>query len=192
MKRDADNRMTEVIRADRADWDPERRVWHLDNGSRMRFAASEADPTAPVTEADLGAEPIREYASDLQPRELALQQASLWTSFMSLREIERLRLRFAESGTSEFIKLKHRRLTVVFVNIIMICIGMSFFLNRERASVVVVGGRCMAACALCFVITFFFQQTNLDLIGVPPALAIWLPVLIFGPVAVVLMDGIKT
>lgn len=196
MRRDENSRMSEVIRADRARWDEERRLWHLERGRRMKFVnrPSETSPgaAAALTEDELGDVPVQEYASDLTPKELALQQATLWTSFLSLPEIARLQERFAESGTTEFIKIKHKRLTVIFMNMIMLCLGIPFFLNRERPSVIVAGGQCLLVCGLCYVITFFCQSVDLGVLGLNPALPAWLPVLIFGPVAVVSMDGIKT
>ncbi len=196
MKRDREGRMIEVIRADRARWDEERLVWHLEKGMQTRFtgrAAPDTDVGRPVTSVEeLGGVTVNEYASDLTPKELALQQASLWTSFLSLPEIEKLQQRFAETGTTEFIKIKHRRLTVILINMIMLCLGMPFFLNRERVSVIVAGGQCLAVCGLCYVLTFICQSVDLGALGMSPALPAWLPVLIFGPIAVLFMDSIKT
>lgn len=183
MKRDDQYRMTEVIRADRARWDDERQLWHLENG----FMIPEAGKPEEV-----GRIPIHEYASELTPRELQLQQATQWTSFLSLPDLERLQQRFAESGTGEFIKVKHRRLTTIIMNMILLCLGIPFFLNRERPSVLIVGARCLAVCASCYVVTFLFQSVDLSTLGVDPALPSWLPVILFSPVAVLLLDGIKT
>lgn len=196
MKRDKLGRMIEVIRADRARWDEERAVWHLEKGMQTRFAGQATPATdvgKPITAVEeLGGLSVSEYASDLTPKELALQQASLWTNFVSLPDIERLQQRFASTGTTEFIKLKHKRLTVILINMIMLCLGMPFFLNRERVSVIVAGGQCLAVCGLCYVLTFVCQSVDLGVLGMSPALPAWLPVLIFGPIAVLFMDSIKT
>lgn len=191
IKRDAKNRMTEVIRADQADWDEERHCWHLIRGRSMTFTGGNvAAPTAIAEE--LGSTEVKEYISDLTPKELALQQASLWTQFLSLPDLERLHQRFIESGTAEFLKMKHRRLTVIIVNMIMLCLGIPFFLNRERPSVLVAGSKCLGVCGLCYVVTFVCQNLDLTPLGVSAALPAWLPVLMFGPVAVLAMDNIKT
>ncbi len=193
MKRDSSNRMTEVIRADRASWDEERRTWHLANGYRMNFLG-DADPAAAAQAGadELGRVPVTEYASDLTPKELALQQASLWSHLVSLPELASLQERFAESGTGEFVKIKHQRLTVVLINMTLLCLGIPFFLNRERPSVLVAGGQCLLLCGICYVVTFICQSVNLAPWGFNPALPAWLPVLLFGPIAVVSMDSIKT
>lgn len=187
MRRDAKDRMSEVIRADRARWDEERQFWHLENGHRMRLGVDV--PVAGAIE-DLGRETVTEYRSDLTPKELGLLQATMWTSFLSLPELTKLQQRFSGAGANEFIKVKHKRLTTVLMNMIMLCLGIPFFLNRERPSVLVAGGKCLLICGACYAFTFVFQSIALPSLG--PALPTWLPVLIFGPVAVLMLDSIKT
>ncbi len=188
MKRDKMERMTEVIRADRARWDAERGRWNLDNGYMMKFGSD-----GPGEGADqLGRYPVSDYPSDLTPKELALLQATMWTNFLSLPQLDKLQRRFAESGAGEFIKVKHKRLTTVLTNMILLCLGLPFFLNRERPSVVVAGGQCLLLCGTCYVATFISQSADLSALGLSPALPAWLPVLVFGPVAVLMLDSVKT
>ena len=188
INRDENYRMTEVIRADQARWDKERRVWHLENGERMRLGSN-----TPTTAAEgLSPTPIKEYASGLTPKEMASQHSSQWTTFLSLPELNRLQKHFAGTNTSEFVKAKHGRLTTVIMNMTLLCLGIPFFLNRERPSVVVLGGKCLLMCAVCYVTTFVCNSLDLTSFGFSPALPPWLPVLIFAPIAVLLLDGIKT
>ncbi len=198
-KRDEEGRMTEVVRADRARWDEERGLWHLDNGYRMIFEGPRAGSRpkggpAPLVEGDeaLGSMPVKDYASALTPKELALQQASLWINFLSLAEVEKLQARFSEAGSGQFIKIKHRRLTTVVINMILLCLGIPFFLNRERPSVIIAGGQCMLTCGCCYVLAFICHNVDLGGLGLNPALPAWLPVLLFGPLAVYLLDTVKT
>jgi lipopolysaccharide export system permease protein len=186
MKRDGKDQMGEVLRADRARWDDERQFWHLENGYRMKLGGNVAEGGME----DLGRETVSEYWSDLTPKELGLLQASLWTSFLSLPELNKLQQRFEGAGANEFIKVKHRRLTTILMNMVLLCLGIPFFLNRERPSVLIAGSKCLLACGVCYVATFICQNVELTRLG--PALPAWLPVLIFGPLAVVMLDGIKT
>ncbi len=188
MHRDDHDRMTEVIRADSAQWDAEKSLWHLKNSYTMKFGSD----ISPDALGELDKVPISEYASDLTPKELSLLQATMWTSFLSLPQLDKLQQRFKESGTSVFLIVKHKRLTTVLINMIMLCLGIPFFLNRERPSVVVAGGKCLLLCGLCYIATFVFQNMNVADFDISPALPVWMPVLIFGPVAVILLDSIKT
>ncbi len=189
MQRDEEGRMTGIIKADRARWDEERRSWRLENGYRMTPGA---DIVTGATD-NLGNDAVFEYVSDMTPKELSLLQATLWTSFLSLPQLEKLQDRYAGAGAGEFIKVKHKRMTSIFMNMILLCLGIPFFLNRERPSVLVAGGKCLLACGACYAATFVCQSVDLTTLGLDnPALPAWLPVLIFGPLAVVMIDGIKT
>ncbi|HWL94542.1 MAG TPA: LptF/LptG family permease [Phycisphaerae bacterium] len=189
VKRDAQNRMIGAIRADQAKWDEERQVWHLRNGYEIALA-SPSEETVDIEA--LGGTPLHEYASGLTPRELAIQQSAQWTNFLSLIDIEKLQKYYAQAGNNEFIKVKHTRLTTVIMNMALLCLGIPFFLNRERPSVIVLGGKCLLLCGICYVFTFMANSIDLSGLGVSPALTPWLPVLIFTPVAVLMLDGIKT
>jgi lipopolysaccharide export system permease protein len=189
MGRDEASQMTYVIRADQARWDEAFGRWHLEKGYRMQLVGEGAATSAD----ELGRQPIGEYESDLTPKDLALLQATLWTSFVSLPELEQLQKRYEGTGAAEFIKVKHKRMTTVFINMILLCLGIPFFLNRERPSVIVAGGKCLIVCGACYAATFFCQSVDLSSLGLTdPALPAWIPVLLFGPVAVLMLDGIKT
>lgn len=189
MKRDEQNRMIGAIRADQARWDEEKQLWHLSNGTDIALGA----PSETGTEVSaLGRVPLTEYASGLTPREIAIQQSSQWTNFLSLIDIDRLQKYYANTGNNEFIKVKHARLTTVIMNMALLCLGVPFFLNRERPSIFVLGGKCLLLCAICYVFTFMCNSIDGSVFGVSPALLPWLPVLIFTPVAVLLLDSIKT
>jgi lipopolysaccharide export LptBFGC system permease protein LptF len=188
MRRDANDRLTEVIQADQARWDEEQQNWILANGGVMKFGET---ATAPASADALGQTPIRIYESDLTPKELALQQAQMWINFLSLRELNRLQERIP-GGSTELVKARHKRLTTVIINMIMLCLGIPFFLTRERLSVILVGGRCLLMCGLCYVFTFMCQSVDLSILRIDPALPEWLPVIVFLPISAVLMSGIKT
>lgn len=188
IRRDGAGRMTQVIRADVARWDEEKRVWHLENGYTLKLVGLDNR----AGEEELGKIPIQEYASDLTPKEMQLQQATQWTMFVSMEELNTLRERFARTGGGEFVKIRHQRITTLLMNMVLLCLGIPFFLNRERPSVLIVGARCLGMCALAYVFTFLCQSVDLSALGVSPALPPWLPVLLFAPVAVLLMEGVKT
>lgn len=186
MKRDQNARLTEVIQADQARWDEEEQLWHLANGTQMKLGAT-SDPAGADA---LGQLPIKAYASDLTPKELALQQATMWVNFLSLAELGRLQERFP-GGSAEIVKVRHKRITTMIINMILLCLGVPFYLSRERHSVIVAGGRCLLMCAACYVFTFICQSVNLPGF-LDPALPEWLPVMVFLPVAAVMMASVKT
>ncbi len=187
IERNEEDELIGVIRADQARWDEETKRWLLKNGFHVRPGALPGEGGGPT-----GRQQVMEYVSSITPREMALQQSSQWTNFLSLPDLNRLQAQAGDQGAAEFIKVKHTRLTTVIVNMTLLCLGIPFFLNRERPSIIVLGGKALLMCGLCYVFTFMCQSIDLTPLGVSPALAPWLPVLVFVPIAVVLVDGIKT
>ena len=75
------------------------------------------------------------------------------------------------------------------INMFILIIGIPLFLNRQPASVVKSGGRCLLVCGSCFLFTFLCQNmVALDY----PALTAWLPLILLTPVMVVSLDQMKT
>ncbi|MEE8170278.1 MAG: LptF/LptG family permease, partial [Phycisphaerae bacterium] len=187
LERDAEGRLVSILRADHARWDPDRGNWALTVGTIERPASAVGFGT--------GAEgqyrsPVASYESKLTPADIVVQQASQWTNFLSLAQITAVQKRFANDR--KFVVVKHVRITTPIMSMILLLMGVPFFLTRERVSLVVSGGWCILACSSCFVFSFFTQNADFTTIISDPALAVWLPTLIFGPVAVFMVDGIKT
>jgi len=182
MKRDEYARLTDVISADAAIWDEERQVWNLEHGLLSRYGSESTESMIRQT--------VMEYPSALTPKELALQQASQWTNYLSLAELSDLQNRFPQ--TAEFVKVKHVRLTTIPLNMLMLALGIPFLLTRERPNILVAGGKCLLACGACFVLMFFCQAVDVAGLPIKPEMPAWLPVILFAPVAVVLMDSVKT
>ncbi len=87
-------------------------------------------------------------------------------------------------------KIMHLRFTQPLMNLIMLLIGIPFLLTREPGRLVINMFYCTAVSGIVFISTFVIFQmggTQLD-----PLLAAWLPVLIFGPFALVMLDLIHT
>ncbi len=96
-----------------------------------------------------------------------------------------------DQATARILRAKHMRFTQPFVNMLLLLLSVPFFLNREPAQVVTSGGTCLLVCGLCFVVAFVGQQ-QVIVIESYPALPAWLPIMIFGPVAVLFLDSVKT
>jgi len=184
LHRDAQGRLTHITRADTARWDEEAHAWALTVGI-------EEHPAQVVsgTGGDFR-RPVRHYPSDLRPSDVAVQQASQWTSYLSLKDLSEVQRRFADDR--QFVVAKHARITAPIMNMILLLLGLPFFLTRERVSMVVSGGRCILLCGACFAFGFFTQNMDFSAMLNQPALPVWLPVLIFGPIAVYAVEGLKT
>ncbi|MGB9625064.1 MAG: LptF/LptG family permease, partial [Phycisphaerae bacterium] len=147
-------------------------------------------------------EPLTFYRSELNPEEIVLRQSAQWMSFLSLRELGELQRRHVVSA-GQVAQIRHTRFTQPINNVLLLLLGIVFFLRREPGSVIVQGGKALAVCASCFVIGFIGvhligaidMTLPLPLIGsvqIPPALPAWFPVIVFSPVCVLLLDSVKT
>jgi lipopolysaccharide export system permease protein len=83
--------------------------------------------------------------------------------------------------------VRHTRLADPINNLIMLLLALPFILSRERRDV-----KASASLCLLMVGAFYAFIYLARYVGLPPSLAAWLPVMLFGPVSVVMLDSVKT
>ena len=85
----------------------------------------------------------------------------------------------------------HMRLTRPLLGMILVVLGLSVILRDQNRNVFISAGMCLVLCAV-----FFGAGLGTKYLGdhefLAPALAAWLPVFVFGPLAVVQFDAIHT
>jgi len=179
--------LRDVVLADKADWNQEKRGWDLTNGLRFSVAAQ--------GEGVFGRnwmvkERVAFYDSTLVPDDIKLRQTTQWLAFLSTSQLNAL----AEHGEVDRLRvaqIKHRRFTEPIGNMLLLLLGLPFFMNRLPVSILTQGGKALLMCAICFLVTFGGQQVA-GTLDVSPALPAWIPILIFAPVAVLVLDNVKT
>ena len=87
--------------------------------------------------------------------------------------------------------LFHMRLTRPILGVILVLLGLSVILRDQNRNVFISAGLCLVLCALFFTATFACKHLG-ENEYLSPALAAWLPVLVFGPLAFVLFDAAHT
>jgi len=187
MERNAEGDLVASISADRAVWDRQDRCWMLSRGERL----------TPETSAEFAIsggvkhEVVDSYHSDWEPNELVVRQSSAWTWFLSIGQLNTiLNKPHLVADITEVQAARHVRVTQPLVNVLLMLLGLPFFLNRQPHNVLVAVGMCLFLAVLCFI--FAFVSHNLASTTGHPALAAWLPLIVFGPVAASLMANIKT
>ncbi len=127
------------------------------------------------------------YRSDLTPRDLALRQSGQWIQYMSTAEMDQL-LDLRQTSDPEQVTLnRHARLADFVNNILMLLVGVPFILSRERNLKASAGLTVLFVGAL-YVFIYLSRYVGIH----PPALAAWLPILVWGPIAAVMVDMVKT
>ena len=152
------------------------------------FAASEARWTA--VDRGQGAWELQDgwlfYPTDLTAKEITLRRSSSWMQLMSAAQLTSL-LRLQRVRDPERAEMTlHTHLTDPINNLIMLLLAVPFIVSRER-NIKVSAGVC-----LLVVISFSAFVYACRYVGLPPDIAAWLPILVFGGVAAALLHGIKT
>jgi lipopolysaccharide export system permease protein len=85
----------------------------------------------------------------------------------------------------------HMRLTRPLVGMILVLLGLSVILRDQNRNIFISAGLCLILCVVFFASIFACQYLGKEDL-VSPALAAWLPVIIFGPISVVMFDAVHT
>jgi len=118
---------------------------------------------------------------------LVLQGSSRWLDFMSTSALADL-IALGRVRNEPAARLTYNtRVTLPIDNIIMLLLGLPFILSRER-NIKASAALCLLVTASFLVFVYLCQYTLTD----QPLIAAWLPVLIFGPLSVVMLDAVKT
>jgi lipopolysaccharide export system permease protein len=85
----------------------------------------------------------------------------------------------------------HMRLTRPLLGFILVLMGLSVILRDQNRNVFISAGMCLVLCGLFFAAQFACKSLG-DGEYLNPALAAWMPVLLFGPLSVTMFDAIHT
>ncbi len=191
LRRDESGAVVETIEADRAVWEAPAGVqatgrWHLERGRRLLLVEQQGDTLGPGT--DIQDELIEYYESDLGPEHIQLRQAEGWLRYLSLSQLK-AQEQAGISDRTPIAQAKHTRIAAPIISMVLVLLGLPFFLNRSPTSLLGDTGKCMIACGLCYVTNFVAQSVRTE---TDSAFAAFVPVFIFATLAVVLIDRIRT
>src|SRR3954447_9145542 len=189
VERDKFDRATAKIVASRADWDPNTKSWLLSDGLRT-------DGLLYQTSRKID-DSIAVYHSNITPEEIKLYRSGNYVELLSTHRIDELLAREKLYGTLALLRVKHTRFTQPLINIIMLLLAIPTVLTREPTRLKAAATKCLALTALALAVTFLGQQMagqppRASLAAQWPAIMAWLPILIFGPIAVFLLDRVET
>jgi lipopolysaccharide export system permease protein len=190
VQRDANGAPIGHIAADTATWmlpqNETSEVWMLSGRVIQSEDRLDADPTKRF----VGKVDQQEYQTGLTPAQLDLMFRKKAVEYLSSAQVRELAANSPPANQPLLYKIMDLRVTQPLMNIIMLLIGVPFLLTREPNRLIRSMIYCTIVSGFVFVATFVIFQmagTKLD-----PLLAAWLPVMIFGPCAVVMLDVIRT
>ncbi|MDA8377256.1 MAG: LptF/LptG family permease [Planctomycetia bacterium] len=137
-------------------------------------------------------EPVKRmtYQTPVTPGQLNLIFQKKAVDYLSIAEISKLMLYSTPATRLSLEKIMYTRITQLIMNMIMLLIGIPFLLAREPDKLVTNMLWCSAVSAICFITTFVCFQLAGS--GLSPFAGAWLPVVLFGPLALVMLDMVKT
>lgn len=178
------------VAADAAEWDATHKRWTLSGGVRTVHGG----PGRAVE----GERPVAYYQSNVTPDEIALHRSGDYVELLSTARINQLLQRPQAVGVIDLLRVKHQRFTQPLLNVVLLLLAVSCALIREPGRLKRAATRLLALSAAAMATAFVCQ----NLAGSPPPepqwlerwplLMGWLPIFVFGPLGLVLLDRVKT
>lgn len=184
---DKDGRAASYISADRAAYDEDARVWRFDGRAVRTFL----DPgVGGGLGRGFGTEALSEFKLRLTPDDLILRQASEWADLLSFRHMNKLVNSDQQLVNRPAIIMgRHVRLTQPVLICVLMLLAVPFFLSREPSNVILRGTWSLLTSVAFFATTFVAHSMIPENAA---ALVAWIPILIFGPIAVLRIVNVKT
>jgi lipopolysaccharide export system permease protein len=177
------------ISADRADWDPLRKEWILTNGTRVTGLLPEQRRSNEVS--------WPAWRTNITPEEVALYRSNDYVELLSTERINQLLRRPQSYGTVNLLTVKHSRVTQWLMNLVLVLLAVPCVLTREPGKLkqdltklLLIVGAAMGTIFICRQIAG--HPPAGPLAASWPALLAWMPVFIFTPLSIYLLDRLHT
>ena len=177
--RDSSQRAVETIVADGASWDGQ--AWVLTNGS--------------VTPRGVGGVPVAidRVETSLDPTSLRMASSRGYRNALSFRQVGAMLSRpelLDRDERERLVRIQWGRVSMILSNLLTLVIALPFFLTREPKNMMVQALKCAPAsiAALCGSVL----GASAAVPGVPPGLAVFIPVMLLLPIAVVTTTSFRT
>lgn len=121
----------------------------------------------------------------------ALTRNGAWYMFFSTSHLSQLLHSSDCRRMDAMAVLFHMRLTRPITGMLLVLMGLAVILRDPNRHVFVSAGYCLALCSLFFLVVFGCKFLG-DHEVLAPVWSAWLPVLIFGPAAFVMLDAVHT
>ncbi|HEX8914521.1 MAG TPA: LptF/LptG family permease, partial [Humisphaera sp.] len=181
--------------ADRAVWNPADQSWTLTNGVRNEMPGNGAPAVTPDGRAPVL--PRDRYASNVTPEEIALYRSADYVELLGTAKIEELLNRPGSYGQMHLLRVKHSRFMQPIINVILLLLAIPCVLTREPGKLKAAATKCLVLTGLGMGAVFVSHQlATKPMLDMRPdlwtAFAAWLPILLFGPLAMFLLGRVKT
>jgi lipopolysaccharide export system permease protein len=172
------------LSAKRAVYLPERKSWLMEDTVPPTLPENCPPVLEPI-------DPGRYYLKVEEVDFDVLTRNKNWYMFAATPRLRELLYRADGRPQPSIAVLFHMRLTRPVLGVLLVVMGLALILRDPGRNIYVGAGLCLIMCAVFFAAVFACRQLG-DQEWLTPALAAWLPVLLFGPFAFALFDAIHT
>jgi lipopolysaccharide export system permease protein len=190
LERDADFEPVSHLFASRADWDAFRQQWTLTDGHRVTDLLPTQTHSAEM--------PVSVYKGTVTPEEIALYHSSASIELLSTHRINQLLARPKSYGSAGLYRVKHLRFTQPIMNVVLVLLAIPTVLTFDPKTLRSAATKCLVLTGMAMGSVFLAQQIaghpplGQKWINVWPALLAWLPIFVFAPLSVWLLDRVPS
>ncbi len=186
LDRDEQGRTVRRVTADTAVWSDVDDTWHLVNGRSI----TPRSETNPDSTAMLMGQPIDRYPTDLTPEVLTMRRFGQFATMLSLGQIREMLRSPGVVDSDSLVRFAYARFTTVLINMVVLVMVVPYFLLREPANMLRNSLLCTATAIPATMGALLSLAMTLP--GIPPAVGVFLPVLILIPLALFMVSTIRT
>lgn len=171
-----------IVHADLATWDAARREWRLERGER-RVIRGDAQGHRELELCNVMAFP-------LPPDEILLRQSTEWSDLLSTPQLNRLAANRSLPNRDAIVQSLILRFTEPLSYLILLSLAVPAFMTRERGNVIAAAGRSLLWSGAFFAVSYVAREMVTDVKSAQ--LAAGLPLILFGPLALLQFINVKT
>jgi lipopolysaccharide export system permease protein len=184
-----------ILQAKEAYYIPEQEGDKRTGGWHLKKTTPAELPGWPQDQEDI-LKPLGNGEYFLKTKDVDLETIVRVKNWFMYQPTERLMRELNRPGNTQHASLAvtfHTRLTRPVLGMILVLLGLSVILRDQNRNIFISAGMCLLLCVVFFASIFacqFLGKTGVEVIS--PALAAWLPVLLFGPSSFVMFDMVHT
>lgn len=182
LERDTQGRAVQRIVASSAIWDEAQNGWSLTDGyAQVRPVNGKSGQGSNYN--------VEFISSDLSPTVIRARLESNYLNLLSVRKLQSLSTN-NQLDQGKIRQIMHGRMSQLVLNMLVLAMGLTFFLSREPTSTLI---QAMKATGLCIgAWSMGLVMQNADVSWLNPVATAWLPVVVYIPVTAVTLQLLKT
>ena len=187
LERDGQGRAIRRVTAEQAFWDESRQGWELVGGFAIQPMGQGQGRLTGIEAREVTSQKF--FDSDLSPQVLLTQRASIYPRLLSFAKLRELAANPAVND-GPIRQIMHSRFSLLVLNMLVLVIGLPFFLRREPTNMLRQGVLAVSVCLVAWGMGMVLP----DLAGAKlnPVASAWLPVVILLPISAVGLQWVRT